>query len=82
MVARLAWARQGSGFRCEFEQQVAWLATQASKKAICELMRISWLTVGRIIERVVADERCRLGDPLARLARVGIDELSFRVGQR
>jgi len=61
---------------------VAWLATQCSKRAVCELMRISWYTVGRIVERVVADERSRRGDPLARLARIGIDELSFRSGQR
>ena len=45
-------------------------------------MRISWYTVGRIIERVVADERVRQGDPLEGLTRIGIDELSFRKGQR
>jgi transposase len=65
-----------------FEQQVGWLATHCSKSAICELMRISWPTVGRIIERVVADERLRCGDPLEGLIRIGIDELSFRKGQR
>ena len=52
------------------------------EEAICELMRISWYTVGRIIERVVADERVRQGDPLEGLTRIGIDELSFRKGQR
>ena len=78
----LAWARHGSRFTRAFEQQVAWLATHCSKTAVCELMRISWYTVGRIIERVVADERLRQGDPLERLARIGIDELSFRKGQR
>jgi transposase len=82
VVARVPWARHGSWFTREFEQQVAWLATQCSKRAVCELMRISWYTVGRIVERVVADERSRRGDPLARLARIGIDELSFRSGQR
>ena len=82
VVARAAWARHGSRFTRAFEQQVAWLATHCSKSAICELMRISWPTVGRIIERVVADERARQGDPLERLTRIGIDELSFRKGQR
>jgi transposase len=82
VVARVPWARHDSGFTREFEDQVAWLATQCSKRAICELMRISWLTVGRIIERVVADEQVRRGDPLAGLQRIGIDELSYRVGQR
>ncbi len=45
-------------------------------------MRISWLTVGRIIERVVVDERAKRGDPLRGLQRIGIDELSYRKGQR
>jgi transposase len=82
VVARTAWARHGSRFSRAFEQQVGWLATHCSKSAVCELMRISWPTVGRIIERVVVDERARQGDPLEGLRRVGIDELSFRKGQR
>ncbi len=61
---------------------MAWLATQCSKTAVCELMRIGWPTVGRIIERVVVEERLRHGDPLEGLRRIGIDELSFRKGQR
>jgi transposase len=82
VVARTAWARHGSRFTRGFEQQAAWLATHCSKTAVCELMRISWPTVGRIIERVAADERARQGDPLEGLRRIGIDELSFRKGQR
>ncbi len=82
VVARVPWARHGSWFTREFEQQVAWLATRCSKAAVCELMRVSWYTVGRIIERVVVDERARQGDPLDALRRAGIDELSYRVGQR
>jgi transposase len=82
VVARVAWARHGSWFTREFEDQVAWLATHCSKSAVCELMRISWLTVGRIIERVVAEQAPRRGDPLAGLRRIGIDELSYRKGQR
>jgi len=82
VVVRVGWARHGSRFTRSFEQQVAWLATHCSKTAVCELMRISWYTVGRIIERVVADERVRQGDPLEGLTRIGIDELSFRKGQR
>ena len=82
MVARVPWARHGSWFTREFEDQVAWLATHCSKSAVCELMRISWLTVGRIIERVVAEQAARRGDPLAGLRRIGIDELSYRKGQR
>ncbi len=43
-------------------------------------MRVSWYTVGRIIERVVADEALSSGDRLDGLRRVGIDELSYRTG--
>ena len=82
VVARVPWARHGSWFTREFEDQVAWLASQCSKSAVCELMRVSWLTVGRIIERVVAEQSARRGDPLAGLRRIGIDELSYRKGQR
>jgi transposase len=76
VVARVPWARHGSWFTREFEDQVAWLATHCSKSAVCELMRISWLSVGRIIERVVAEQENRRGEPLAGLQRIGIDELS------
>jgi transposase len=82
VVARVPWARHGSWFTREFEEQVAWLATHCSKSAVCELMRVSWLTVGRIIERVVVEQSHRRGDPLAGLRRIGIDELSYRKGQR
>jgi transposase len=82
VVARVPWARHGSWFTREFEEQAAWLATHCSKSAVCELMRVSWLAVGRIIERVVAEEAGRRGDPLAGLRRIGIDELSYRKGQR
>jgi transposase len=82
VVARVPWARHGSWFTREFEDQVAWLATHCSKSAVCELMRVSWLTVGRIIERVVAEQASRRRDPLAGLRRIGIDELSYRKGQR
>src|SRR6185437_999475 len=61
VVSRAGWARHGSRFTWAFEQQVAWLATHCSKSAVCELMRISWPTVGRIIERVATDERARQG---------------------
>jgi transposase len=82
VVARVPWARHGSRFTREFEQQVAWLAAACSKTAVCELMRVSWYTVGRIIERVVADEQAKRGDRLEGLRRIGIDELSYRTGQR
>lgn len=44
-------------------------------------VRIAWRTVGSIIERVVADTG-REVDLLAGLRRIGIDEISYRRGQR
>jgi len=81
VVERVPWATHGSGFTLAFEQQAAWLAVECSKTAVAELMRIAWRTVGRILERVAR----RLLKPhlqLAGLRRIGIDEISFRKGQR
>jgi transposase len=59
----------------------AWLAVNTSKKAICELLRIAWRTVGRICERVMA-EQSRGRDLLVDVRRLGFDEISVRKGQR
>jgi transposase len=79
VVAAVPWARHDAGFTRDFEDQAAWLATQASASAIRQLMRIAWVTVGRIIARVVA-ERGEGVDPLVGLRRIGIDEISHRRG--
>lgn len=80
-VAEVPWARHGVGFTRDFEDQVAWLAVHSSKKAITELMRIAWRTVGAIVERICDDARARR-DPLDGLTRIGIDEISYRRGHR
>ena len=54
-VAAVPWARHQAGHTRHFDAQVAWLATQTSKTAITELMRIAWRTVGAIITRVWDD---------------------------
>lgn len=82
IVARVPWARHGAWHTRHFEDQAAWLATQTSKSAICRLLRISWRGVGGILTRVVADRRARIADPLGGLTRIGIDEISYRKGQR
>jgi len=51
-----------------------------AKTPIARLLRIAWETVGRIVERVVAeglDER-----RLAGLVAIGVDEIGYRRGQR
>ncbi len=74
-VAALPWARHAAGHTLVFDEQVAWLATQCSKSAVTELMRIAWRTVGAIITRVWADVEA-LHDRFADLSRIGIDEIS------
>ncbi|KUM99497.1 hypothetical protein AQI95_38950 [Streptomyces yokosukanensis] len=64
-----------------FDRQAARVAAQYSKTAAAELMRTSWRTAGRIVERFVAD-RDRAVDRLAGLRRIGTDEISHRKGQR
>ncbi|MBD4430247.1 ISL3 family transposase, partial [Xanthomonas citri pv. citri] len=79
--AAVPWARHGAGHTVVFDEQVAWLATQCSKSAVTELMRIAWRTVGAIITRVWADVEA-LGDRFAGLRRIGIDEISYKKGHR
>jgi transposase len=71
------WARHGAGHTRGFDQQVAWLATQCSKTAITQVMRIAWRTVGAIITRVWADIDAAQ-DRFAGLRRLGIDEISYK----
>ena len=80
-VAAVPWARHAAGHTYAFDEQVAWLATQCSKSAITELMRIAWRTVGAIITRVWADVEA-VHDRFADLRRIGIDEIAYKRGQR
>jgi len=82
VVARVPWARHGAWHTRDFEDQAAWCASQCSRSAVCRLMRVSWRAVGGIVVRVVADRRALVADPLAELQRIGIDEISWRRGQR
>ena len=81
VVAAVPWARHDAGHTRAFDDQVAWLATVTSKTAATQLMRIAWRTVGSIIARVWADTGGAC-DLLAGLRRIGIDEISYRRGQK
>jgi transposase len=70
------WARPGSRYTRDFEDVVAWLAQQMAKKPIAGLLRIAWDTVGRIVERVVADHLDE--ERLQGLVAIGVDEISYR----
>jgi len=86
VVASVPWADHGAGHTVVFDQQVAWLAVNSSKSAVTQLMRIAWRTVGAIVARVVAandQARAAAGrDRLDGLRRIGIDEISYRRGQK
>jgi len=81
VVAAVPWARHGAGHTRAFDDQAAWLVTHTSKTAVVALMRIAWRTVGAIAARVVADSRAAV-DPFDGLARIGIDEISYRRGHK
>ena len=76
----MPWARPGAPYTRDFEDVVAWLAQQMAKTPIAGLLRIAWDSVGRIVERVMADrlDEARLDGLIA----IGVDEISYRRGQR
>ena len=79
-VEAVPWARPDARHTRDFENLVAFCAQQMAKSQVQALLRIAWDTVGRIIERVVADHLDERR--LARLVSIGCDELSYRRGQR
>lgn len=81
VVAHVPWARHDAGHTRAFDDQVAWLATQASKTTATHLMRVAWRTVGAIITRVWADIDAS-HDRFDGLRRIGIDEISYKKGHK
>jgi transposase len=81
VVAAVPWARPGARFTTAFEDTAAWLVCHATLAVVAMLLRVAWRSVADIITRVVADRAGRI-DRLAGLRRIGIDEISYRKGQR
>jgi transposase len=79
-VEAVPWARPGARHTRDFEDLVAFCAQQMAKSQVQALLRVAWDTVGRIVERVVADHLDERR--LAGLVSIGCDELSYRRGQR
>ena len=77
---QVPWAPHGSRFTWDFEELVAYLAQITDMTKVTQLMGISWVTVGSIVERVVA----RNLDPtrLEGLVNIGVDEFSYRKRHR
>ncbi|MEE2031325.1 ISL3 family transposase [Rhodococcus chondri] len=81
VVAHVPWARHGAGHTRRFDETIAWLATHCSKSAVCELMQVAWRTVGSIVDRVWSDTKRKI-DRFGGLARIGIDEISYKKGHK
>lgn len=81
VVAAVPWARHDAGHTRDFDQQVAWMATECSKSATAQVIRTAWRTVGAIVSRYQAEADAGI-DRLAGLRRIGIDEISYRRGQK
>ena len=76
VVEGVPFARPGAHLTRDLDDLLAWLATRMDKTSISQLCRVSWRTVGRAVERVVAAEIDP--DRLDGLFRIGVDEISWR----
>lgn len=79
-VEAVPFARARARHTRDLEDVVAFLAQQTNKSAIARLMRIDWESVGRIVERVVADHLDE--ERLRGLVMIGVDEVSYRKHHR
>lgn len=79
-VEAVPWARPAARHTRDLEDVVAFLAQQMAKTPIAALMRVSWETVGRIVERVVSDHLD--AERLEGLVMIGVDEVSYRKHHR
>lgn len=79
VVEQVSWAGPGARHTYLFEEFVAWLAQRCDKTTIETMLRISWRTVGALIERVVARRRAAID--WSKVHAIAVDELSYRKGQ-
>jgi transposase len=75
-VEAAPFARPRARHTRDLEDLTAFLAQQANKTTIAKLLRIDWATVGRIVERVVADHLD--AERLRGLVMIGVDDVSWR----
>lgn len=75
-VESVPWAHGRAKHSAPFDQQVASLVQVADKSAAARMFDISWRTVGRIVERVVA--AFLPNDLLEDLEAIGVDETSYK----
>lgn len=80
VTAEVPWAFHNSGFTKEFDHQVARLALHMNKDAVASFMGISWETVPKAIDRVIANTEGNLADRINNPVHIGIDETSYGHG--
>lgn len=76
------WARHNSRFTIDFENTITWLSLNCSKKAISQFTRVSWNTVGPVINRVKDELDINPEHRFDNLKCIGIDETSYRKGHK
>ena len=80
LTESIPWADGNSHFTEDFNNEVAWLSLQMSRKAVTEFAGINWRTVGNCVkaakDRIEPDVSVRLHD----LKRICVDETGSRKG--
>lgn len=79
VVQMVSWARHGSKFTRNFEDTAVWMSLHLSRKAVSEYLRISWDTVGPMVNRVERETRSQ-ENRFDGLVQIGIDETSYKKG--
>ncbi len=81
VVEKVPWSDDArSRFTTDFEESAGHLVQRCDKTSVQEVFRITWRTVGTIVDRVY--KRHRPEDPLKELKNIGVDEVSYRKGHR
>lgn len=79
----IPWADGNSRFTAPFNDEVAWLACQTNKSAVCSLEGINWRTVGNCLktshDRLEPDITGRIHDNVRRIC---LDETSYKKGHK
>ena len=74
-TAKVPWSRTGSLFTEQFEDEVAWFLQHTDQTTTATYFGISWVTAGKIAQRVVAEKLD--GSLLSNLHFIGVDEISY-----
>ncbi len=74
-TSSVPWGRAGSVFTRQFEDEVAWFLQHTDQTSTATYFGISWVTAGKIAQRVVAEKLD--GSLLEDLHFIGVDEISY-----